>query len=59
MEKTKNSLKESVENEPTKNEIVVPSKEDTPKFPYPQRLRKFSLMANSIFQEAPYQHSIF
>ena len=42
-EKAKNSLEESIEIEPTKNEIVAPSKEDTPRIPYPQRLKKNKL----------------
>ena len=42
-EKVKNSLEESIENEPTKNEIVAPSKEDTQKILYPHRLMKSKL----------------
>ena len=42
-EKAKNSLEESIEIEPTKNEIVAPPKEYTLRIPYPQRLRKSKL----------------
>ena len=38
----KNSLKESVESEPTKNKIVAPSKEDTKRFVFKEFMNAFS-----------------
>ena len=39
-EKAENSMKNSVESEPKKDEVMAPSEEDTPIIPFPRWLKK-------------------